>query len=446
MTSSLTVPPARAVTPPSPTARTRQSLKALLRNVPLQPSDVLGLTRLGFDATVGIVDIVEAMHHTIASRTGIVAAAPAGRTRGITGGVYAAVRGTARGIGQGAAGLLGALLPPPAPMAGTPGREQLLAIVNGVWGDHLVATGNPLAIPPALRVGGVPLVLDPEAAPPVPLRSRVLVLVHGLCMNDLQWNRRGHDHGQALARHAGWNPVYFHYNSGRHVSENGRDLGSLLQRLAHAADPADLAIVGHSMGGLVARSACHHAQAEGQRWLAALSRMVFLGTPHHGAPLERGGRLVDAVFGISPYAAPIGRLGKVRSAGITDLRWGNVQDADWRGRDRHAQHRDDRQSTPLPDGVACYAVAATMSDRAGTARSAWLGDGLVPRASALGEHRNPKLALHLPLDHREVVSGANHWDLLDHPAVAAHLLRWLAQANSVRACISLPAPQPAGPS
>jgi pimeloyl-ACP methyl ester carboxylesterase len=189
----------------------------------------------------------------------------------------------------------------------------------------------------------------------------------------------------------------------------------------------ELVIVGHSMGGLVARSACHLAAVEGQTWLARLSKLVFLGTPHEGAPLERGGHKVDMLFGISPYVAPFARLGKARSAGITDLRYGNLQDADWQGRDRHAQRRDDRRPTPLPAGVPAYLVAATQSETMHGVHSRLLGDGLVPLASALGEHRDPALALDsVPAERRMVVTQASHWDLLSRADVYAQLREWLA--------------------
>src|SRR5213075_2020262 len=83
--------------------------------------------------------------------------------------------------------------------------------------------------------------------------GKVLVLVHGLCMSDRQWLRRGHDHGAALARDLGYTPVYLHYNSGRHVSENGRELAQLLDQLVSAwpVQIDELVLIGHSMGGLV---------------------------------------------------------------------------------------------------------------------------------------------------------------------------------------------------
>ena len=213
------------------------------------------------------------------------------------------------------------------------------------------------------------------------------------------------------------------------MSDNGQDFSALLEELVAAwpVPVAELAIVGHSMGGLVARSACHQAGQCGAHWLRHLKHLVFLGTPHHGAPLERGGRVVDGLFGISRHALPFARIGRTRSAGITDLRFGNLQAADWQGRSRHAQRNDDRRPTPLPPGVAACVVAATTADRAGSRRSRWLGDGLVPLHSALGEHRDPSLALHgIGPDRRLVVTRADHWDLLSRPEVRAALRRWLA--------------------
>jgi pimeloyl-ACP methyl ester carboxylesterase len=396
----------------------------------LQPSDLRGLTQLGFDAALGITDLVEAMHHTIISGAGIVGTPPAGRPSGITGFVYGAVRGTTRLLGRGINTALRAVTPAAAPEASSPAREMTLAVLNGVWGDHLAASNNPLAITTSLRIASRPLVLGREelAARIAQPSGRLLVLAHGLCMNDLQWLRDGHDHGQALARDLGLTPVYLHYNSGRHVSENGRDFAELLEQLlAQWPVPVEeLVILGHSMGGLVARSAVFQARQRSQAWTSALSKLVFLGTPHHGAALERGGHQVDMLFGISPYVAPFARLGKVRSAGITDLRFGNLQAADWHGRDRHSQRHDDRRPTPLPAGVDCFIVAATKATKVGGLHSRVVGDGLVPLASALGEHREPQHTLKVPKHHTRIVTAADHWDLLSREDVYAQLRAWLA--------------------
>ena len=395
----------------------------------VQPSDLRGLTQLGFDAALGITNLVEAMHHTIASRAGIVGTTPAGRPSGITGFVYGTVRGTTRLFGSGINTALRAVTPAAAPDATSPAREMALAVLNGVWGDHLAASNNPLAIPGSLRTGGRPLELsrDELAARIARPTGRLLVLAHGLCMNDLQWLRNGHDHGQALARDLGFTPVYLHYNSGRHVSENGNDFAQLLEQLLSQwpVPVQELVIVGHSMGGLVARSAVFQARQRKQAWTSSLRKLVFLGTPHHGAALERGGHQVDMLFGVSPYVAPFARLGKARSAGITDLRFGNLQPADWQGRDRHSQRHDDRRPTPLPAGVDCFIVAATKAAKVGGLHSRVVGDGLVPLASALGEHREPQHTLKVPKHHMRIVTSADHWDLLSREDVYAQLRAWL---------------------
>ena len=412
-----------------------RSTSAIRRVPALRRSDWRGLTRLGVSATVGVVDLVEELHLAIGSRAGLLAPTSEGRAAGITGGVYRIVRGTTRLVGRGLDSVLGASTGrrpddgSAAPQVGDPSREALLALLNGVSGDHLADSGNPLAITMGFRSDGVRFEPTRNAlATRFPdSRAKVLVLVHGLCMNDLQWKRRGHDHGQALARDGGFTPVYLHYNSGRHVSQNGRDFAALLEQLVgHWPVPiTELVIVGHSMGGLVTRSACHVGAEANHAWLTRLTTLVFLGTPHHGAPLERGGQLIGRLLGLSPFLAPFTRLGTIRSAGVTDLCFGNLQDADWQGLDRHSQRGDSRCPTPLPDGRTVFIVAATTS--AGRSRIAdrMIGDGLVPLASALGEHPDPARSLSLPDGHRWIARAANHWDLLSRDDVYRQLRAWL---------------------
>jgi pimeloyl-ACP methyl ester carboxylesterase len=387
--------------------------------------DLRGAARLATDATKGLTDLVEAMHERITRLPGW-PADELGRTSGITGLVYQSVRGVTHLVGGSLDALLGLLAPEldqlALPQVSSPEREAVLAALNGVLGDYLVATSNPLATTMSLRRHGLPI--EPGAL----TTGRLLVLVHGLCMNDRQWSPHGHDYGAALARDAGYTPVYVHYNTGQHVSINGRALAALLDPLVRAWPQAleRVAIVGHSMGGLVARSALHQARQAGQPWAAQVSDLVFLGTPHHGAPLERAGNWVDVILGATPYAAPFARLGKVRSAGITDLRHGNLLDEDWVGRDRFALSPDRRQIVPLPEGVRCAALAASLTQKPGARRDRFLGDGLVPLPSALGQHADPARALAFEPDRQCTVQGASHLDLLSHPAVYDQLRRWLA--------------------
>jgi len=379
-------------------------------------ADLLGASRLALEAVTGVTELVEAVHMNVLNKAiGTPAVRP---VAGVTSLVYRSVKGVTGLVGGGLDAVLRRLAPALEEQAGWTGREALLAALNGVLGDRLEANGNPLAIRMSIRQGGMPL------APQPPL-GRIAVLAHGLCMNDLQWLRDGVDHGATLERERGYTAVYLHYNSGRHISANGREFASQLEALLDGwpVPVQELVIIGHSMGGLVARSACHYGAQGGHAWLGKLSKLVFLGTPHHGAPLERGGNWVHLLTDMSAYSAPFSRLAKIRSAGITDLRHGSVLDDDWDGHDRFAHGVPLPQFVPLPPGVRGFAVAATIGKRAGDVADRMLAsDGLVPLASAQGQHADQ--ARCLPLE-SVLVCQTNHMQLLSSTEVGDHLLAWL---------------------
>jgi hypothetical protein len=390
--------------------------------------DLRGASRLAVEATAGVTDLIEAMHHTIAGGPAILGRPLEGLARLLTAPVYGSIGAVTQLVGAGIDVALGQL----APVLGesAPEGEAVRAALNGVLGDYLSETKNPLAIQMSLRNRGRPLPLERtelQAALPQ-AGGKLLLLVHGSSMSDLQWNRNGHDHGPALALDLGYTPVYLHYNSGLHVSTNGHAFAALLERLV-AAWPVpieELAIIAHSMGGLVSRSACHSSEAASPAWRRALRKLVFLGTPHHGAALERGGNWVHLLLGVSRYSAPFARLARIRSAGVTDLRFGNLLDEDWQGRDRFAHGGDTRRPLPLPDGVACYAIAATTTPEAGEKLP---GDGLVTVDSALGRHREPERTLAFSEAHQWIGFGMSHLDLLDRPEVYAKLKSWLSPGS-----------------
>ncbi len=392
-------------------------------------SDLRGYGRLAVDATIGLTRLVETLHHNILRAPGVLGQATQAPAGGVTGLVYRTIRGVTRLVG----GSVDALFAQLAPLIGggesSLERDAVLAALNGVLGDHLASNGNPLAIPLSLRRNGSALESSRSAlAAVIPAATgKLLLLAHGLCMDDRQWLRRGHDHGGALAVDAGYTPVYLHYNSGRHVSTNGREFAQQIENLLRAwpVSVDEIVIIGYSMGGLVTRSACHYAQVQQHAWLRKLRTIIFLGTPHHGALLERGGNWIDTVLDSSPYTTAFARLGKIRSAGVTDLRHASMLDEDWEGRDRFARSARKPTVVPLPRDVQCFAIAASIAKKTRPLSERLVGDGLVPLASAFGSDADPGRDLGIPQSHRWTGYGMNHLDLLDRREVYAQMRKWL---------------------
>ncbi|MEN1727712.1 MAG: alpha/beta hydrolase [Pseudomonadota bacterium] len=390
----------------------------------LRPEDVAGASRLLVQGVIGITDVVEAMHGTISRALPPLSRHRPQRTRGLSRQIYASVRGVTRAVGFGLE--TAARLLPGIPLEGVnqSRRQALISSLNGVVGDHLHATGNSLALTMSLRQHGKPLLNLTGQLGELPVNPQPIILVHGLCMNDRQWTREDHDHGQALAQDLGIAPLYLRYNTGRRISESGRELADLLQSMSDQwpVEIEALTLVGHSMGGLVIRSACLQAKALGHGWVNQLGTAVFLGTPHQGAPLERIGNLSSRLLQASPYSAPFARLSQLRSAGIRDLRHGNLLESDWK-QTRSEVIGDHRQMEQMPAHVSTHAIAASRSP-AGAGRIK--GDGLVTVASALGRHRDTNRQLEIPEGNRHLIFDANHFDLLRSPTAYQTLKHCIA--------------------
>ena len=406
----------------------------------LRPSDLRAVAQLATQATSGVATMAEGVHHAVLGTMGLAGGKAGQQTSGITGFVYRTVRGVTELVGKGLQAaftklepLLAALVDAP---PDTPEREAVLAALNGVLGDQLEQHHNPLATPMTLRYQGRALNLN--TLPPMPgATGKVLLLIHGLCMNDLQWTPGEPADGDGkpladiaamLATERGYTPVYLRYNTGRHTSQNGHELAAMLEQLlARWPVPVkEFSVVVHSMGGLVIRSAVHTAQQHPLHWPQQLKNIVFLGTPHHGAPLERAGNWIDVVLGATPFSKPFAKLGQLRSSGITDLRYGHVLDADWVGQDRFQRKPDARQPLPLPEGVACYTVAATTAAKRSPLAERVIGDGLVPLPSALGQHADPPHQLAFAKANQAIVYRTNHMAMLHSPEVARQVTLWLA--------------------
>jgi len=275
----------------------------------LSATDLRAAALLATQATHAVTSMAEGVHQSVWRTLGAPGGARQDQARGLTGLVYQSIHGISRLVGQGVAAALTRLEPLLQRLEGQGDasfeRAAFIAALNGVMGDRLQASGNPLATSMSLQLDGQAL---DWTRPPAQAQvtGKVLVVIHGLCMNDLQWTTQ-HDgqtvnHATTLAQALGYTPVYVRYNSGLHVSENGQLLATQLQNLMrHWPIPVtELSVLAHSMGGLVMRSAVQTAQVDGLPWLKPLKNIVFLGTPHHGSPLERAGNWVDVVLASTP--------------------------------------------------------------------------------------------------------------------------------------------------
>jgi pimeloyl-ACP methyl ester carboxylesterase len=373
---------------------------------------VKGGTRLVFDSVVGITNVVEGMHASIAR--GMISAS-----------VYSIIRGVTGALREGVDTSLNLA---PSSDHRSAAETRTVAALNGAFGDHLETTGNTLALSMSLFSGDSPLDLNPAAlAASLPQASgHLVVMVHGLSLSELSWRRQdAPDIGSQLQEELGCTPLYLRYNSGRHISSNGQQLAALLDQLCEAwpVPVESLSLIGHSMGGLVIRSACWYADQAHNIWLQHLQRVVCLGTPHHGSPLEKAGHALDLAMQSIPYTAPLA-LGRQRSAGIKDLRHGNLRDEDWQDYHPDQPGSDTRQAVPLLPNVDYYFAAASVGRDRQDPLGQLLGDLLVRLDSAVGSHQDDARRINIKPENCRVFHEKNHFDLLDDERVHRQIIDW----------------------
>jgi pimeloyl-ACP methyl ester carboxylesterase len=379
--------------------------------------ELAALTRLTLDELGGAVAGIGRVHKAIADRAFGASgpgAAPARRIHdAVARNVYGGMRVGASALGRTAAIAVGDR----APVSAGPMGAGLIAAIDGLIGDVLERERPQLAAPMSIRVDGC--VTAPAEVPnPGP---RVVVFLHGLMETEFSWGR-----GPYGDRLPGWTPVYIRYNTGRHISSNGASLDELLDELVSQwpVDIERIALVGHSMGGLVARSAAHQAALRDAAWVKHVRHVVSLGTPHMGAPLEQSVHYLSAALSALPETRPFGAFFRRRSSGIRDLRQGSLVDADWRDCDRDALRARACEEVPLLEGATHCFVSATITRERGHLIGRLLGDCLVLVPSASGRSRTRRLGfrdedgLH--------IGGAHHFALLRHPQVYEQLRSWLA--------------------
>ena len=413
-----------------------------------------GLRALVHDAIDAITTLVEETHEGVARKPvallsrveplGSVAREVDGVRRSVARLAFDGVRGTNRavqalldrGLAVAARAVPSGLELGGAPTALDAWVEQAESALNGVVGDYLEARGNPLATGMRLRHGGRSLVLNRgELAAALPAcTAKVIVFVHGLASSDSVWapGSNGVSFGDEVSRTLGYTPLYLRYNSGLPIANNARALALLLTQLeaAYPVPIESIALVGHSMGGLVAQGAAAAADSLGEPWVAHLGHVLAIGTPHFGAPLARAGHIVSSLAALFDTAATqvSAKVFRARSAGIKDLSFG-------------AQLDDGLPGLRFVDGVVYGAIAARFRPSGGGAgwmkerMGEWIGDLLVHLPSASGRHANP--ARHIPFHMRHVVDGVHHVALTTHPDVYRQLERFLTEHSRISGALEI---------
>jgi hypothetical protein len=406
----------------------------------LRQEEARGIGELAGDAAAVAVERVQDMHEGIAGRVFGSIGPGSHPVRAvhdrIARGVYETVGGIGSAALRGGAHALAATRDPDAPTVHSrPMARIAIGALNGAFGDALARRGNALALTMTVRAGGRDVATDPaEVAGAFPdATARVAVFTHGLCETDDAWRigaERCVPYGPRLQAELGYTPVYIRYNSGRHVSENGRELARLLGELV-AGWPVpitELVLVGHSMGGLVGRSACHY----GGDWVGLVRHVFTLGTPHRGAPLEQLANAAGAALALLPETRTFARALSSRSAGIKDLRYGYLVDEDWTGHDADAWLRRAAREIPFLPAANHYFVCATLTREPDAPVARIVGDLLVLHASAW-DHGGRGERLRFPVGNYRHIGGATHFDLLNHPAIYDQIHGWLGER-------ALPAP------
>jgi len=300
--------------------------------------------------------------------------------------------------------------------------DASIGLLNAAVGDHLSARDNGLDMSMLFRVADHYVNLAPpaiSAALPEP-SPRVAFFVHGLGTTEWSWCLAAEQYhgdptthfGSLLERDLGVTPVFLRYNTGRRVPDNGRLLAQELQRFvdAYPVPIEELTLIGHSMGGLVLRSACHYGDDDGMPWTGLVRRLFCLGSPHAGAPLAKLGHVVgDVLESIDlPGTQITGRIISGRSAGIKDLRHGDVVDEDWL-----EANPDVTEDTTLLPHASHYFMSATITSDPEHVVGHLVGDLMVRRPSAEG----PELCeSHFDIETFRY-GGVMHHQLQNHPAV-----------------------------
>ena len=416
-----------------------------------------GSTELLFDAVEQITNLAERTHGSVTSRvyrplssmepTATVTETVRAVHSTIAGGVYKTVRGVNHGVEKlfdigfelQQSGLLSAPSEKPLTLetqdlsisANHESRliDHVQAALNALCGDYLNQRQNALDIGMSFRLAGKSLPIARETLKQKihEPKGKIVIFIHGLAVTETAWNISAEEFyddpsinfGSMLSDDLGYTPFYVRYNTGRHTSENGQLLSALLTQLIaeYPGNVEEIVLIGHSMGGLVARSAAHYGSSYSEPWIQQLRHIFCLGSPSLGAPLEKGANILSSVLGVFDTAGAQvpAEILNARSAGIKDLRFGYTIEDEWSGENPDGFLEDNRHDAPLLDDVGYYSIAATVTHNPKHPMGILLGDLLVRLPSAAGHTSKP--TRRIPFHSGQILSGMTHLHMANHPEV-----------------------------
>ena len=304
--------------------------------------------------------------------------------------------------------------------------ENAISTLNAWIGDYLSQTGNELQQPMAFYRDNRPVAPEDIAAPPT---GKICVLVHGLGCNESLWDfpapHEGGGYGQLLDQRCGYTPLYLRFNTGLRISNNGEKLAGLLEQFCarRNATITELLLIGHSLGGLVIRSACDVGSKACHAWVSRVRHVVYLGSPHLGAPLEKTTNVATNVLGFFNTTATrvVRDVLNTRSAGVKDLRFGNLVERDWLDCDPDELMNNRRVPVPWLATARHHLAVGQALAGAGT-----FGDAMVRSESSAGRAQGSQPGAPAGSD-VQVMPGLDHLALARHPAVYEHVERWVKQ-------------------
>jgi len=312
--------------------------------------------------------------------------------------------------------------------------HHTVPILNGLMGDTMAEKGNNALINMSFRFKSRDVEVEnlKDHFDFTKYNGKVVLVIHGLMNDESIWQSEANEKtqrlGSLLEKEDKANFLYIRYNTGLHISENGRTFSDLIQQFINKYPSAnELVIISHSMGGLVTRSAGYYADIQKQSWIKQLKKVFLIGVPNEGSYVAKVAYMTQYFFRkIDPSENDsVAKFFDVRSNGIKDLSFGYLTDEDWlNAKDGNERNIETSKVYPLPD-VDYYLIAGTVADKKKRSRIfTFFGDGLVEKESALSNLFKTNTIKSGKVE-MKLFTGENHLSLLESEKVCNYMLESL---------------------